>query len=121
MLEDIVSVGDFQVVVMDELKEKHPDKFNAAGGMEYEWFEKEIRPFNFIYLRRDVNSISFTLQKGPAEKVGVNGCRVNEIIAVAQLIVDTINEKSPCHQTEMASFHLGEALLCLQGARKEGE
>ena len=64
-LKNVKEIGGFSVVIMDELRNKFPEKFNESGGMDYKWFESEIRPNNFIYVRQDVNSISFTLQKGP--------------------------------------------------------
>lgn len=48
------------VICMDELALSYPEKF-THGQMDYKWFESEIRPFNFIYVRDDVKSISITL------------------------------------------------------------
>lgn len=49
------------VIVMDELRDTYPDRFNESGGMDYRWFEHVVRPFNHIYIRNDVKSISVTL------------------------------------------------------------
>ena len=68
-LKDVNEIGGFPVIVMDNLRQKYPYKFNESGAMDYQWFEAEIRPFNFIYVRHDVNSISFTLQNGPIKEV----------------------------------------------------
>lgn len=43
-LKGVTEIGGMKVVVMDELREKFPDKFNESGAMNWEWFEKEIRP-----------------------------------------------------------------------------
>jgi len=59
-LKNIEKIGQFAVIEMDKLREKNPEKFNESGAMDYKWFEKDIRPNNFIYVRHDVNSISFT-------------------------------------------------------------
>jgi hypothetical protein len=67
-LKELEEIGGYKIVVMDELREKHPDKFNESGGMDYEWFEKEIRPKHFVYVRHDKNSISFTIQNGDRSK-----------------------------------------------------
>ncbi len=68
-LKGVTEIGGFPVVIIDELREKYPEKFNESGSMDYKWFEKEIRPFRFIYIRNDVNSISFTLQSAPVSDV----------------------------------------------------
>lgn len=64
-LEGVTEIGGFKVVVMDELREKYPEKFNESGAMDWQWFEKDIRPNHFIYVRHDKNSVSFTIQDGP--------------------------------------------------------
>ena len=112
-LKNVDAIGGFPVVVMDELREKYPEKFNETGGMDYQWFEKEIRPKNFIYIRHDVNSISFTLQNKPIKEVGVNGCQVDTIIEPAKLILEGLNEKFPDPENEMAINNLECALAHL--------
>lgn len=62
LIDGISKLSGYDVIVMDELKEKYPDRFNSYGGMDYKWFEKEIRDKNFIYVRKDVNSIAFSLK-----------------------------------------------------------
>ena len=42
MLENVKKIGDFDLIVMDELREKYPEKFNESGAMDYKWFEEEI-------------------------------------------------------------------------------
>ena len=110
-LKGVTKIGDFDVVVMDDLREKYPDKFNESGAMDYKWFEVEIRPHNFVYIRNDVNSISFTIQNGPIKEVGVNGCQVDTIIEAAKLIVEGLNKKFPCRENSMVITKLDEALL----------
>jgi hypothetical protein len=68
-LKGVTEIGGFPVIVMDELREKFPHKFNESGSMDYKWFEEEIRPNHFIYIRHDKNSISFTLQSAPVSDV----------------------------------------------------
>lgn len=71
-LKGVTEIGGFPIVVMDELREKFPDKFNESGSMDYKWFEKDIRPNYFIYIRHDKNSISFTLQSAPIQEVKIS-------------------------------------------------
>ena len=86
-LKGIKEIGGFKIVVMDELRAKYPEKFNDSGSMDYNWFEKEIRPNNFIYVRNDVNSISFTIQNGAVKESGVNGCQVDTLIETAKIMI----------------------------------
>lgn len=71
-LRGVTEIGGYPIIVMDELREKYPEKFNENGAMDYKWFEAEIRPFHFIYIRNDVNSISFTLQSAPIQEVKIS-------------------------------------------------
>lgn len=112
-LKNVKKIGGFDLVVMDELRSNYPEKFNSSGSMDYTWFEKEIRPKNFIYLRNDVNSLSFTIQNGPVKEVGINGCQVDAIIEAAKLIIEGLNAKFPCRENAMVITKLDEALLWL--------
>lgn len=118
-LKGVEKVGGFDVVVMDELRKLHPDKFNASGSMDYQWFEKDIRPKNFIYVRHDVNSLSFTLQNGPVKEVGVNGCQVDTVIETAKIIVEGLNKVFPCRENALVITKLEEALHWLEHRKKD--
>jgi len=120
-LKDVKKIGDFSVVIMDDLRVESPDKFNESGAMDYKWFEKEIRPNNFIYVRNDVNSISFTVQDGPIKEAGVNGCQVDTIIEAAKLIIEGLNKKYPCRENAVAITKLDEALLWLLKRKMDRE
>jgi len=117
-LENVEQIGGYPVVVMDKLREQYPEKFNESGAMDYTWFEKEIRPHNFIYIRHDVNSISFTLQNRPIAEVGINGCQVETIIEAAKLILEGLNEKFPCKENDDAIDGLCQALNALEERTK---
>lgn len=116
-LENVKKVGEFDLVVMDKLREDHPEKFNSSGAMDWAWFESEVRPNNFVYLRLDKNSLAFTVQNGPIKEVGVNGCQVDTIIEAAKLIIEGLNKDYPCRENAMVITKLDEALLWL-GKRK---
>lgn len=113
ILDGTNELKGFKLIVMDDLREKHPEKFNESGAMDYKWFEAEVRPHHFIYLRRDVNSLSFTLQKGPVKEVGVNGCQVDSIIEAAKVILESFNKDVPSRETSLAITKLEEALSWL--------
>jgi len=75
-LKGLSKLGQYQIVHMDQLKELHPEMFDESGAMDWKIFEREIRPFSYIYARHDKHSLSFTLQTGPIKEVGVNGAGV---------------------------------------------
>lgn len=120
-LKGVKEIGGFPLVVMDNLREKFPEKFNASGSMDYVWFEKDIRPHHFVYVRNDVNSLSFTLQNGPIKEVGVNGCQVDTIIAAAKQILVGLNDQFPCRENSLAVTKLDEALHWLEHRKKARE
>lgn len=109
-LKDVESINGEKIVCMDDLRTKYPEKFNESGAMDYKWFETEIRPHNFIYVRHDVNSVSFTIQNGPIKEVGKNGCQVEDIVAVARHIVGQLNAKFPCEENTNMITALDEAI-----------
>lgn len=74
-----------------------------------------------IYIRHDENTLVFTLQKGPIKEVGVNGCQIDTLIEVAQLLIEKHNEKFPDPHNTKASNALHEALFHLEERRKARE
>ena len=118
-LKGVTEIGGYPVIVMDELREKFPHKFNESGAMDYKWFEEEIRPNYFVYVRHDKNSISFTLQSAPIGEVGVNGCQVDTIIEAAKLMLERLNSKLSCRENAIAITKLDEALMWLNERTKK--
>jgi hypothetical protein len=110
-LRNVTQINGEKIVCMDDLRVLYPEKFNESGSMDYKWFEKDIRPHNFIYVRHDVNSLSFTLQNGPIKEVGKNGCQVEDVIFVAKHIIEELNKKFPCRENSMVITKLEEAIL----------
>ena len=113
-LKGIKEIGGFDVIVMDDLKKERPEVFNEDSSMNYKIFEKEIRPRNFVYVRHDVNSISFTIQNGPIKEHGVNGCQVDTIIEAAKLVIEGLNKNFPSRENACAITKLDEALMWLR-------
>lgn len=120
-LQGVKSIGGFNVVDMDALRSERPDMFRPDGSMHYHLFEKEIRPFNFIYVRQDVGSIAFTIQSGPVKEKGFNGCQVDTLIAAAKVMLEGLNKEFPCHHNQEAIGNLGEALHWLEQRRNDRE
>jgi len=120
-LKGIDKINGVKVVVMDDLREKYPEKFNESGSMDYKWFEKEIRPTNFIYVRHDVNSLSFTFQNGPIKENGINGCQVTDALALLKHVYEGLNKKYPCRENAMTITKLDEALMWQDKRTKDRE
>lgn len=120
-LKGVTKINGEQIVVMDELREKHPERFTETGAMDHKWFEETIRPNAFIYVRNDKNSLSFTIQNGPIKEAGKNGCQVTDVIAVAKHILEQLNAKFPCRENAMTITHLDEALMWQDKRTKDRE
>lgn len=120
-LKDVKEIGGFKVVDMVAIKEKHPEMFRPDGSMIYHLFDQQIRPFNFIYVRHDVNSLSFNIQTGPIKEVGVNGCQVDTLIEASKIMLEGLNKKFPCRENSLAITKLEEALMWLEQRKKNRE
>jgi len=112
-LKEIDSIGGFKIVDMNKIKESNPEMFRPDGSMIYHLFDEQIRPFNFIYVRHDVNSISFNIQNGPIKEKGLNGCQVDTMIEAAKIMIEGLNKNFPCRENSMAITKLDEALMWL--------
>lgn len=120
-LKDVKEIGGFKVVDMNAIKETNPEMFRPDGSMIYHIFDEKIRPFNFIYIRHDVNSLSFNLQNGPIKEKGVNGCQVDTLIEAAKVILEGLNKNFPCRENASAITKLDEALMWLQKRKTDRE
>lgn len=118
-LQGVNWINGRKVIVMDDLREKYPERFTETGAMDHKWFEETIRPNHFIYVRRDKNSLSFTLQNGPIKEVGHNGCQVDDVIATAKTILEGFNKQFPCRENSSAITKLDEALMWLEKRRRD--
>jgi hypothetical protein len=80
--------------------------------MNYKWFEQNIRPNFNIFVRHDVDSISFNMLTKPACEGGdLNRCQLTELISVAKHMLENLNAKFPCRENAMTITKLDEALM----------
>lgn len=120
-LKGVTEIGGFKVIDMNAIRETNPEMFRPDGSMIYHLFDEKIRPFNFIYVRHDVNSLSFNIQNGPVKEKGVNGCQVDTIIEAAKVILEGLNKQFPCRENSCAVTKLDEALHWLQARTRNRE
>jgi len=120
-LKGIKEINGEKIVIMDDLRNEHPERFTETGAMDHKWFEETIRPNAFIYVRHDKNSLSFTLQNGPIKENGKNGCQVVDVIAVAKHIIEELNKKFPCRENAITITKLDEALMWQEKRTKDRE
>jgi hypothetical protein len=119
--KNVAHLGGFQVVVMDDLRTRYPERFTETGAMDHKWFEETIRPNAFVYVRNDKNSLSFTIQNGPIKEVGVNGCQIDTIIEAAKVMLEGLNKQFPCRENSSAITKLDEALHWLEHRKRDRE
>lgn len=120
-LKGVTEIGGFKVMDMNAIKETNPEMFRPDGSMIYHIFDEKIRPFNFIYLRHDVNSLSFNIQNGPVKEVGVNGCQIDTLIEAAKVILEGLNKDFPCRENSAAITKLDEAIMWLAKRKADRE
>lgn len=120
-LKEVEEIGGFKVIDMNKIRESNPEMFRPDGSMIYHLFDEKIRPFNFIYVRHDVNSISFNIQNGPIKEVGLNGCQVDTLIETAKVMIEGLNKKFPCRENAMVITKLDEALMWSNKRKQDRE
>ena len=119
-LKGVESINGKAICVMDDLREKFPEKFNESGSMDYKWFESEIRPFFNIYLRHDVDSLTFNILTKPASEGGnLDKCQFVDLIHVALIMLRYLNGKFPCRENAITITKLEEALMWQEKRTKD--
>jgi len=118
-LKDVKEINGKPICVMDDLREKYPEKFNESGSMDYKWFEEHIRPNFNIFLRHDVDSIAFNMLTKPASEGGdLNRCQLTDLIAVALEMLKYLDKKYPCRENAITITKLEEALMWQEARTK---
>ena len=82
-------------------------------------FAKEEIPDGYIHVEEDANRITFTLQEGPVEEAGCNGCQVDALIWAAAAILRNLNRKLSCRENYCAITHLEEAMMWVEKRMRE--
>ena len=118
-LRNLANIDSFDVVHMDDLRKQVPTLFppELKGQMGYQAFERDIRPYKYVYIRHDKNSITFNLQKGPIKEIGVNGCQVDTKIVAALKIIQAWNEARAEKENDECLHYLACALNALEKRR----
>lgn len=119
-LKGLKEINGKPICVMDDLRKQFPEKFNESGAMDYKWFETEIRPNFNIFLRHDVDSISFNMLTKPASEGGdLSRCQLTELITTAKIMLEYLNAKFPCRENAMTITKLDEALMWQEKRTKD--
>lgn len=56
------------------------------------------------------NNVVFTIQDGPINEAGINGCQAEDMLNFCQHLFSSLNDKFPCEENERTIFHIKEAL-----------
>jgi len=111
-IKHLTEINGKKMCVMDELREKFPEKFNESGAMDYKWFESEIRPNFNIFVRHDVDSISFNMLTKPASEGGdLNRCQWSDLVDLGLEQLKYFNRKFPCRENAIAITKIEEGLM----------
>jgi hypothetical protein len=86
---------------------KNVKQINGVEIKEVEWKQPEG---NFIEVNHACNAITFKIQNGPVKENGINGCQVEDMIAVSKHIVSELQKKYPSKYNEDIILHLELAI-----------
>lgn len=111
-IKHLNEINGKEICVMDDLRDKFPEKFNESGAMDYKWFEQDIRPNFNIFVRHDVDSIAFNMLTKPASQGGdLNRCQWTELVTMGLEMLKYFQEKFPCRENAITITKLEEALM----------
>ena len=111
-IKDGDSINGKPICVMDDLRKKNPEKFNESGAMDYKWFEKDIRPNFNIFVRHDVDSISFNMLTKPASEGGdLNRCQLVDLIEMGLKQLKFLNSLYPSRENAISITKFEEGLM----------
>lgn len=111
-LKDVIAIDGFAVI--------HGVPADEEGHVAWKDFYAKRKECP-IFIDHNTNLISFRVQNGPIEEVGVNGCQVDTMIEAARLIIEKFDESHPCEENTMTLMHLRSALSWLDTRKKNRE
>lgn len=117
-LKDVKSIAGHEICVMDELRDKFPEKFNESGAMDYKWFENELREKHSIFLRHDKDSLTFNIMTSPVNEGG-KGCQATVLIEAGLMAIKHYNTLFPCRENALTITKLEEALMWQEARTKD--
>lgn len=65
--------------------------------------------------------IKIQLQEGPIKENGVNGCQIDDVLAVVVETIQGFNTAFPCRENSLAITHLQEAQHWLEHRKRDRE
>lgn len=119
-IKHLSEINGKKICVMDDLREKFPEKFNESGAMDYKWFEQDIRPNFNIFVRHDVDSITFNMLTKPASEGGdLNRCQWIDMVTMGLEILKYLNKKYPCAENSTSIRKIEEAIMWQEKRTKD--
>lgn len=83
---------------------------NLDGSVNWDSFD-EMRKVYGVCIDHEKNMVSFKIQNGPIKEVGLNGCQLIDMVEVAKIMLEKLNEKFPCRENAITITKLDEALM----------
>ncbi len=99
MLKGIESIGGYEVAEVDD--------------------QDLCKYDEFVVIDPTHQKVCFTLQNGPPQEVGINGCRVETILEVGRSIIHGLNCRVSCRENEEALTKIGETIEWLGRRTKD--
>ena len=75
----------------------------------------------FIVINDNDNTLTFKIQEGPVKENGLNGCQVDDVIEIAQCMVDGLNRVFSCPENEECIAYLRAARDSLKARTRDRE
>jgi hypothetical protein len=77
-----------------------------------------IQENNWPQIHGEPSSVTFTIQSGPINEFGINGCQIDDVIRWTRDKIQEFNKNYPCRENSLVVTKLDEALLWRLGAKK---
>lgn len=64
-------------------------------------------------------NMTFQMQSGPTEEVGVDGCQITDVIEFAKAMIESMQAAYPCEQNRITIQKLREALSWQEDRKRD--